>query len=145
MNKKQAQDTRITKKYFLYFPKCETEKPIVYHLVKDYNLMVNIFRAKVTPEEEGYLVLDLTGTEGEIKCGIDFIRTFTVEVNESSIGVRWDKNLCTHCTNCLPHCPTHALDIPDRRNMEVKFFAEKCIECLACISNCPFGACTSVF
>ncbi|MHC4656143.1 MAG: NIL domain-containing protein, partial [Planctomycetota bacterium] len=48
----------ITKKLMLFFPKCECEKPIIYHLVKDHNLIVNIFRAKVTPEEEGYLVLD---------------------------------------------------------------------------------------
>ena len=38
----------VTHKYFLKFPKCETETPIVYHLVKDYDLEVNIFRAKVT-------------------------------------------------------------------------------------------------
>ena len=45
----------ITRKLYLYFPKSETEKPIVYKLVKDYGLIINIFRAKVTPEEEGYL------------------------------------------------------------------------------------------
>ena len=51
----------MTKKVLLLFPKSETEKPIVYHLVKDYDLEVNIFRAKVTADEFGYLVLDLTG------------------------------------------------------------------------------------
>ncbi len=40
----------ITKKLMLYFPECETEKPIVYHLVKDYDLMINIYRARVTPD-----------------------------------------------------------------------------------------------
>ncbi len=54
-------ETAITKKYYLFFPKCVTDKPIVYHLVKDYNLIVNIFRAKVTAQEEGYLSLDITG------------------------------------------------------------------------------------
>ena len=53
----------ITKKMLLYFPECETESPIVYHLVKDYDLMINIFRARVTPDEEGFLVLDVTGSE----------------------------------------------------------------------------------
>ena len=138
-------ETLITKKYFLYFPKCETEKPIVYHLVKDYNLMVNIFRAKVTPEEEGYLVVDMTGTEKEIARGIEYIKTFKVSVNEQSIGLRWDADLCTHCTNCLPHCPTNALAIADQRTMAVSFDASKCIECMNCIANCPFSACTSVF
>lgn len=138
-------EATFTKKYFLYFPKCETEMPIVYHLVKDYNLMVNIFRAKVTPEEEGYLVLDLSGTADDIGRGLDFIRTFRVEVNEQSIGLRWDAERCTHCGNCLPHCPTKALDFKDRAAREIRFDAAACIECLSCVPNCPFSACVSVF
>lgn len=138
-------EAQITRKYFFYFPKCETEKPIVYHLVKDYNLMVNIFRAKVTPEEEGYLVVDITGTQADVKRGVDYIKTFNVSVNEQSIGLRWDSVVCSHCGNCLPHCPTDALHIPDRTTMAVTFNAAECIECLSCVANCPYGACTSIF
>lgn len=135
----------ITKKYFLYFPKSETEKPIVYHLVKDYNLIINIFRAKVTPEEEGFLVLDITGTKEDIDKGLEFIKTFNVTVNKKTKGLFWNKEKCTSCTNCLPHCPTKALHIQNRSTMLVKFDDEKCIECLSCIKNCPFSACNSVF
>ena len=46
-----------TKKFCLFFPKTETEKPIIYHLVKDFDLVINIFRAKITAEEEGYMVI----------------------------------------------------------------------------------------
>ena len=134
-----------TKKYFLYFPKCETEKPIVYHLVKDYNLMVNIFRAKVTPEEEGYLVIDVSGEPGDVQRGMDFVRTFNVSVNEQSIGLRWDPDACTHCGNCLPHCPTKALYVRDGGTREISFNPGECIECLSCVSNCPFSACASIF
>ena len=77
----------VTKKLMLFFPKCECEKPIIYHLVKDYNLIVNVYRARVTPEEEGYLVLDVTGTEGDIEKAMDFIRTFDVSVNTTGKGV----------------------------------------------------------
>ena len=75
-------NTIVTKKLMLFFPKCECEKPIIYHLVKDYDLIVNIFRAKVTPEEEGYLVLDVTGTDAHIERAMDYLRTallFTAE------------------------------------------------------------------
>jgi L-aspartate semialdehyde sulfurtransferase ferredoxin len=138
-------DRPVSKKYFLYFPKCETEKPIVYHLVKDYNLMVNIFRAKVTPEEEGYLVIDVSGEPEDIERGMAFVRTFKVSVNEQAIGLRWDADLCTHCGNCLPHCPTQALTLEAQTTRKIAFDAAKCIECLNCVSNCPFSACTSVF
>ncbi|MBT3200995.1 MAG: 4Fe-4S binding protein [Phycisphaerales bacterium] len=134
-----------TRKLMLFFPKCECEKPIIYLLVKDYDLVVNIFRAKVTPEEEGYLVLDVTGTEENIDRAVEFIKTFNVQVNETGKGLTWDENACTGCGHCVVHCPTYALHIPDRSTMAVAFDAEKCIECLGCIRVCPYGACTSAF
>ena len=141
----EAVESSITKKFLLLFPKSETEKPIVYHLVKDHNLIINIFRAKVTPEEEGYLVLDVTGTPEDIERGMEYVRTFNVSINEGSRGLRWDPDRCTHCGNCIPHCPTEALHIPDRSTMRVEFKEELCVECLSCVKNCVYGACTSMF
>ena len=135
----------ITRKLFLHFPKCETEKPIVYQLVKDYNLIINIFRAKVTANEEGYLVLDVTGEEADIERGMEFVRSFRVTIDTVNKGVRWDAARCTHCGNCLSHCPTQALRLRDRDRREVEFVESACIECLNCLDNCPFGACSSAF
>ena len=135
----------ITQKLMLFFPRCECEKPIIYHLVKDHNLVVNVYRAKVTPEEEGYLVLDVTGTEADIERGMDFVRTFNVTINTTGKGVTRDEERCTHCGQCVPHCPTAALHIGDPATREVIYEEAKCIECLECIRVCPFGACASAF
>jgi len=135
----------VTKKLMLFFPRCECEKPIIYHLVKDHNLIVNVFRAKVTPDEEGYLVLDVTGTEEDIQRGMNFVTTFNVSINYTGKGVILDGNRCTHCGNCIPHCPTEALHIANRATREVAYSETKCIECLECIRVCPFGACSSAF
>jgi dissimilatory sulfite reductase (desulfoviridin) alpha/beta subunit len=137
--------TTVTKKLMLFFPRCECEKPIIYHLVKDYNLVVNVYRAKVTPEEEGYLVLDVTGTEDDIARAMDFVKTFNVSINFAGKGVTWDENRCTHCGHCVTHCPTAALTIADHATRRVAFTEADCIECLECIRVCPFGACTSAF
>lgn len=134
-----------TKKMMLFFPECETESPIVYHLVKDFDLMINIFRAKVTPEEEGYLVLDITGTEENISRGTQWLRSLKIEVNETDKGVQWNISLCVMCGSCIPHCPTGALHIPDRSTMEIAFESDKCVECLSCVKVCPFGAVTTLF
>mgnify|MGYP001040938427 FL=1 len=135
----------VTKKLMLFFPRCECEKPIIYHLVKDYNLVVNVFRAKVTPEEEGYLVLDVTGTEDDIERALAFVKTFNVSINYSGKGVTRDENSCTHCGHCITHCPTGALRIDDERTREVIYSEADCIECLACIGVCPFDALASAF
>jgi ferredoxin len=134
-----------TKKLLLRFPKCETEKPIVYQLVKEYNLMINIFAAKVTQDQEGFLVLDITGEDEWIERGMDYVRGFGVIIQEVDSGIVHDINLCTHCGNCLSHCPTHALHVADRSVMKVELNQSLCIACLSCIANCPFGACSSVF
>lgn len=135
----------VTKKMLFSFTKSETEKSIVYHLVKDYSLEINIFRAKVTPEEEGYLVLEVTGSEENIKKAMQYVASFNVTINEAEKGVHWARELCTSCGNCLTHCPTAALHISDRKSMTVEFSSDKCIECLNCLKNCPYNACTSIF
>jgi len=135
----------VTKKLMLFFPRCECEKPIIYHLVKDYNLVVNVFRAKVTPEEEGYLVLDVTGTEDDIERAMAFVKTFEVSINYSGKGVTRDEDSCTHCGHCVTHCPTNALRIDDKTTREVIYSEADCIECLACIRVCPFNALASAF
>jgi ferredoxin len=135
----------ITKKLMLFFPKCECEKPIIYHLVKDHNLVVNVFRAKVTPEEEGYLVLDVTGTEEDIQSGMDFVKTFNVTINYTNKGVSRDNERCTHCGHCIVYCPTRALNIINSATREVAYNEQDCIECLACIRVCPYNACVSAF
>jgi len=135
----------ITRKLMLFFPRCECEKPIIYNLVKDYNLIVNVYRAKVTPEEEGYLVLDVTGTEEDIERAMAFLKTFNVSINYSGKGVTRDENSCTHCGHCITHCPTGALRIDDKKTREVIYSEADCIECLACIRVCPFDALASAF
>lgn len=135
----------ITKKLLLSFPRCETEKPIVYHLVKDYDLIVNIFRAKVTPEEQGYLVLDITGNPKDIERAMEYIETFNVTVEEANRGIRWDEDVCVQCGNCLTHCPTEAIRVVDAATRRIGFDGSKCIECLNCIDNCPYGACSALF
>ncbi len=135
----------ITKKIYLYFPKSETEKPIVYRLVKEFDLIVNIFRAKVTPEEEGYLSLEVTGSQDNIDRAYAFLGTFDVVIQAGNKSVRWDEGRCAQCGACVVHCPTQALSIVDRPTRTIAFCEDNCVECLACVAACPFGACSSAF
>ncbi|MCG8571470.1 MAG: 4Fe-4S binding protein [Spirochaetes bacterium] len=134
-----------TQRVLLQFPENAIDQPIIYHLVKDFDLIVNIFRAKIDPDDIGHMILDISGEEKQIKEGIQYIHTLGVEVKDNKEGLIWDNRKCTHCGNCLTHCPTQALYIKERSSMEMSFDSSRCIECLNCIGICPFGAVTSIF
>ncbi len=43
----------ISKRVVLQFPKRMIDEPIIYRLVKDYDLVPNILKASITPKEQG--------------------------------------------------------------------------------------------
>ena len=51
----------VSKRIVLKFPHKLVDQPIVYRIVKDFNLEFNILKASVTPREEGLMVLEIKG------------------------------------------------------------------------------------
>ena len=121
----------------LTFPKEEIDKPIVAQLIKEYNLELNILKANIRPDDEGILVLELTGEDADIKKGMDYLKKQKVKIQPLSkdIVVNWDK--CIQCGVCVAQCPTDALYIKDKKTMEVAFDSDKCIACELCVKPCP--------
>lgn len=129
----------MKKRIVLHFPRTLVDKPIVYRLVKDFNLEFNILKAEVNPREEGVLVLEITGTGQDFQKGIDYLKLAGVKIQPLSEDVVMNKDKCVDCTVCVPLCPTSALEI-DEKTKEVNFVEEKCIACGICIKACPYGA-----
>lgn len=127
------------KRVVLTFPPTLVGQPLTYHLVKDYDLMINILRATVTPNEQGRLVVELTGKKKMLDDGIAYLNGLGVEVQSLAQDIKWHEDKCTHCTACIPACPTQAMSV-NRETMEVSFVKERCIACELCIAVCPFKA-----
>jgi len=126
----------ISKRVVLHFPRTLVDQPIIYRLVRDYDLMFNILKASVTPKEEGLLVLELSGEEKDYEKGVRYLAEVGVEIQPLSRDVYRDEAGCTHCGACIIICPTHAFDLePSTR--KVNFLDEKCIACGLCIKACP--------
>lgn len=123
----------------LHFPKDMVAKPIVYRLVKDYDLEFNILKAEVNPEEEGVMVLELAGSDEGYKKGIEYLKKEGLTVELLSRDISLDKTKCVDCSICIPLCPTEAL-VKDNQTQEVEFVKEKCIACGMCLRACPYGA-----
>ncbi len=61
----------ITKKIVLHFPQRLVDEPIVYKLVKDFDLKFNILKASVTPQEQGLMVMELSGKAENYDKGVE--------------------------------------------------------------------------
>lgn len=125
------------KKIVLRFGPDISDKPIIYRLVKDFDLMVNIVKANVNPQREGTMVLEISGQQ--YQKGIDYLQENGVSVQALSQEMIRDESRCTMCGACTAICPTGALYI-ERPSMEVKYDGDNCIVCHLCLKVCPFKA-----
>jgi len=128
----------VSKRVVLHFPKRLVEQPVIYHLVKDFNLEFNILRASITaePEEEGLLVLQLKGEQEEYDRGVKFLLKSGVKIQSLSQDVTRNEARCTHCGACVTICPPGAFEL-DLKTRQVRFNDEKCVACGLCIKTCP--------
>jgi len=133
-----------TKKIVLHFSRENWNKPIVYKLVKDFNLSFNILKASVFPRQESFLVLEMSGPKAEFKRGLEYLAEAGVVVEPIEKDIVRDEYKCIHCGACTAICPTGSLHI-NRKTMEVLFDSGKCSACELCIKACPPRAMESHF
>ncbi|MFC1917620.1 NIL domain-containing protein [Chloroflexota bacterium] len=126
----------VSRKIVLRFPKRIVERPILYRLVKDYDLEINILQASISPEKEGLMVMELKGSQQQYDKGVQFLMKTGVKIQALSQDVTRNEEKCTHCGACITICPTQAFEL-DTTTRQVKFFNEKCIACGICIKGCP--------
>ena len=126
----------VSKRIVLHFPRRVVERPIVYRLVKDYDLEFNILKAFFTPEEEGLMVLEISGEQSDYDKGIRYLTGTGVRIQALSQDVIRNEERCTHCGACITSCPTRALELEPLTGL-INFYNEKCIACGLCIKACP--------
>ena len=126
----------ISRRIVLRFSPDLVDQPIIYRLIRDYDLVFNILKAHVTPQEEGVVVFELSGEEPDYEAGLRYLREKGVRIQPLSEDVRRDDAICTHCGVCTVMCPVGALRM-NLDTMNVEFDSSKCIVCAACINSCP--------
>ncbi len=126
-------------KALLRFPPSHVTRPVTYHLVKDYDLRINILHAQISPNSVGRLVVDIEGAPGNLAEALAFLAEEGVELELLSGNVIWDEAACVHCGACTAVCPGKCLTM-DKDSWALVFDKEKCFVCHACVKACPVGA-----
>ena len=123
----------------LRFSQEVVDQPIIYRLVKDYDLEFNLLKATIYPRKEGVMVMELRGHPKNFRRGLKFLREAGVKVQRVARDVRRNEERCYQCGACTAVCPTGALYVK-RPEMEVLFDADKCSACELCCPVCPARA-----
>lgn len=132
------------KRVVFSYPPHLVDQPVISRLVKEFDLEVNILRAHITPNEQGRLVLEITGKRQSLEAGLNAVREMGVEIQPLAQDVKWHEERCTHCTACLSVCRTRALEVK-RPEMVISFTRDRCIACELCIPVCPYQAMEVLF
>ncbi|HOJ09331.1 MAG TPA: 4Fe-4S binding protein [Clostridiales bacterium] len=123
-------------KVTMYFPSNKITAPVTYHLIKDYNLMLNILNADVSLNKIGTLVVDIEGEEKDIEAGLEFVKSQGADYKVFSKSIIWQEESCVHCGACTAVCPSGALTM-DKTDWNLTFDKEKCLVCELCVKACP--------
>ncbi len=63
----------------LTFPQDQIKEPVIFTMAKEFNVMPNIRRARVT-DTIGEMIVELDGADEDLSKGIDYLRGLGVEV-----------------------------------------------------------------
>ncbi len=126
----------VSKRIVLRFPRRLVDRPIVSRLVRDFNLDFNILKASVTPEEEGLLVIEVSGKQSDYDKGIRYLTETGVRIQALSQDVTRNEERCTHCGACITICPAAVFEL-EPLTRRVNFNNDKCLVCGLCIKACP--------
>lgn len=126
-----------SRRIVLRFDASIVDKPVIYRLVKDYDLVFNILKANVSPQMQGTLVMELSGDR--FQEGLDYLSASGVMVEPLGEQIVRNLDKCTSCGACTAICPTGALYL-NRPSMEVAFKDELCVVCQLCTRACPLKA-----
>jgi len=132
-------DEKVEKRFVLRFSKTNWDKPVVYKLIKDYNLILNILIANVLPRQESYMITDISGNRKDFEQGLKYLEKVGVRIASIEQSVVRNEDKCVHCGFCTAVCPTKALSV-DKETRKIIFKQDKCSACGWCVKVCPYKA-----
>jgi NAD-dependent dihydropyrimidine dehydrogenase PreA subunit len=127
----------------LNFPRSLIDRPVFTHIIRSYDVEVNILRASITPEEDGRAFVIFSGSDSSVDQALDYLRDKGVSVILPTQKIIRDEEKCVDCTACVGQCISKALTV-NPETFRIEYHVDNCIACKLCIPACSYGALESI-
>ena len=116
------------------------KQPITYQLIKQFDIIINILQARVFPEEEGQLIIEMQNDqEQHITEALEYLESVGVQTKVLEETIAFEQDLCISCGACTGVCKPRALTL-DRASWDLDVDQDKCLLCGLCVAVCPMKA-----
>jgi ferredoxin len=129
----------MREKYVLEYSSAVVDEPVVYTLIKRFDIKVNILRAEISSGQEGSMLVELEGESEKLAASRDYLASLSVSLMPISRSLSVREDSCVHCGACTGVCFSGCLSM-EREAWELQVDRDKCIACALCVEACPFGA-----
>ncbi len=128
----------MREKYILEYSSAVVDDPVIYTLVKRFDIKVNILRAEISSGQEGSMLVDLEADPERLAECREYLASLSVSLSPISRSLSVREEDCVHCGSCTGVCFSGCLSMkaPD---WELAVDRDKCIACGLCAKACPFG------
>lgn len=134
----------MKEKYVLEYGEDVVDEPIVYSLVKHFDVKVNILRAEISPGHEGSMLVEIESEPERLEKAEAFLREHSVRMIPIAQSLSFNQEVCINCGACTAVCFSGCLTI-EAPDWTLRVDWDKCTACGLCVSACPLGLFTLRF
>lgn len=134
----------MKEKFVLEYSEQVVNEPIIYTLVKRFDVMVNILRAEISPGREGSMLVEIESDPERLAAAEAYLAERSVRLIPIAQSLGFRQEDCINCGACTAVCFSGCLTIgaPD---WTLQVDRSKCIACGLCVPACPLGLFTLRF
>ncbi len=127
----------MKRKIVLHFSREIWDKPIIYRLIKDFNLILNILKANVLPKRESFMVLEIEGSDGDCRDGIEYLKECGVTIESIEQDIRTGRREMYALRSLYGDLSDRGAVNKSRNDGSYLLRPNMCSGCELCVSACP--------
>jgi len=130
-------------KFIINFPASQSQEPVIYELIANYGLKVNILKASIDINLQGHMLAEVEGQSDKIGKAFEYLDKVGIEADFIKSTIKRDESKCVDCGLCTSVCGSKALRIGHETNWLLTYEGNRCVGCNLCIQACPLQAITN--